>query len=266
MVSKNTIYQVDAFTAEPFKGNSAGVMFADKNTKAKRMQAIAMEMKLSETAFIIPGKECFNIRYFTPAAEVPLCGHATLAAAHIIYSLGLRKLGENIIFRAKGGDLSVKKEGGFIAMDFPQYPIKKIKINKGFKKIIGFEPKEMYSSSYNWVIAIAGSDCEILEAAPDFEKAKAQGLGHLIITAKSTVKSMDFCLRCFAPSLGVNEDPVTGSAHCALTPLWNNKTGKTIFNSIQLSKRGGVLKTAIINDGIEIRGKAVTIFKAELLA
>ena len=265
MSDDNTIYQVDAFTGVPYKGNPAGVMFVEKNTKSSRMQDIAVEMNLSETAFIIPGKDCFNIRYFTPASEVPLCGHATLAAAHIIYSLGLRNPGENILFRAKGGDLSVKKEGGWISMDFPQYPLKKMNMRKNFKKIIGFQPKEMYSSSYNWVIALAGSDREIKEAAPDFERAKAQGLGHLMITAKSAVKGMDFSLRCFAPSLGVNEDPVTGSAHCALAPFWNMKTGKTRFNSIQLSKRGGILKTAINNDRVEIKGKAVTVFKAELL-
>lgn len=265
MITNRIIYQVDAFTDEEFKGNPAGVMISDKNLETGWMQNMALEMNLSETAFIIPDGNDFCIRYFTPLNEVPLCGHATLASAHIIYSLGLRKGDEKIIFKAKETVLIIRKEADWIAMNFPQYPINKINTPADFKNIVGFEPIDVYSSSYDWILAVSNSEKEIAEAAPDFEQLKLNGLGHMIITAKSEKTGIDFVLRCFAPSVGVNEDPVTGSAHCALTPLWGHKTGKTEFNSFQLSKRTGKLNVRLDKGRVEIRGKAVTVFKADLM-
>jgi len=258
------IYQVDSFTDEPFKGNPAGVMIIDEKTESEWMQSMAMEMNLSETAFIIPKEDHFRIRYFTPLREVPLCGHATLASAHIIYETGLVGKNEVIHFKAEGGELTVSRDATLIKMNFPKYPITKIKPIKAFKDTIGFEPVEMYTSLYDWVIAVAKSPEEILKAKPDFEAMKKNGLGHLMITAKSDTKDFDFVSRCFAPISGINEDPVTGSAHCALTPLWHEKTGKSEFNSFQMSKRTGKLNVKLINDRVEISGKALTIFKAEL--
>ncbi len=132
-------------------------------------------------------------------------------------------------------------------MNFPRYPLTKIDITRNFKEIIGFEPVEIYSSSYNWKIAIAHTEDDILKAAPNFEIMKAKGLGSLMITAKSNTKNFDFVVRCFVPMLGINEDPVTGSAHCALTPLWAEKLGKQELNSLQLSKRTGKLRVKLIN-------------------
>jgi len=264
MINKKTIYQVDSFTDEPFKGNPAGVMIVDKQTESDWMQNIALEMNLSETAFIIPQKDYFEIRYFTPTKEVPLCGHATLASAHILYELGIVKAEDKILFKALGGDLTIKKEGDWIVMNFPAYPITKIENPHDFKETIGFEPIETYSSLYDWVIVIAQTEEDILKAKPDIDKMKTNGLGHLMITAKSNSKNTDFVLRCFAPLSGINEDPVTGSAHCALTPLWSEKSGKKEMNSFQLSKRTGQLKVKLIQDRVEIKGKAITIFQAEL--
>ena len=266
MAKKNIIYQVDAFTGVPFKGNPAGVMIVNNKMKAARMQEIASEMNLSETAFVIPDGRNFKIRYFTPAREVSLCGHATLASAHVIYSIGMCKPGGTIHFKAKGGMLSVINDNNWITMNFPVYPLKKAAPPANFKTIVGFKPIEMFLSSYDWVVAIARSDNEVLSANPDFEALKASGLGHMLITAKSIRKGIDFSVRCFAPSLGVNEDPVTGSAQCALTPLWNMKTGKTVFNVLQLSKRGGRLRTALVDDRVLISGKAVIVLKADMLA
>lgn len=259
-----TIYQVDAFTDTHFKGNPAGVMIIDNNFPSEMMQNLAMEMNLSETAFIIPDGNEFRIRYFTPTREVPLCGHATLASAHIIYELGLKKTTESIVFKADGGELTITKQGDWIAMNFPAYPLTVMDIPSGFSETIGFEPLEMYSSIYDWVIAVAASEAEILSAAPDFERMKTNGPGHLMITAKGEQADRDFVLRCFAPLAGINEDPVTGSAHCALTPLWHRKTGKAEFNSLQLSKRTGRLKVRLIADRVEIKGQAITLFEAEL--
>ncbi len=258
------LYQVDSFTNQPFKGNPAGVMVVNTNTSQDWMQNIAMEMNLSETAFIIPQKDYYQIRFFTPQSEVPLCGHATLASAHILYETRLVGLKEIIHFKAKGGDLTVSREETWIKMNFPKYPLTKIENTKNFKEIIGFEPVEMYTSLYDWVIAVANSEEEILKAEPDFEAMKKNGLGHLMITAKSETKDVDFVSRCFAPSLGINEDPVTGSAHCALTPYWSEKLGKTELNAYQLSQRTGKLKVKLTNDRVEISGQAITIFKAEL--
>ena len=261
---KSTIYQVDAFTDQPFKGNPAGVMIIDESITDEWMQNMAAEMNLSETAFIIPTGTDFRIRYFTPTNEVPLCGHATLASAHIIYETGLRKENETIRFKASGGELSIKKDADLIVMNFPTYPITRIGVPNGFKEIIGFEPIETYSSIYNWIIAVAGTEDEIRKAEPVFADMIAKGIGHLMITAKSNSTENDFVLRCFAPGLGINEDPVTGSAHCALTPLWADKLGKTEMDSFQLSKRTGKLKVKLVGDRVEIKGKAITIFVAEL--
>lgn len=259
------IYQVDAFTDEPFKGNPAGVMLCDKFPAVELMQHIAMEMNLSETAFVMPDGGGFQIRYFTPVREVPLCGHATLASAHMIYELGLKELHDTIGLKAKGAELTVCWDKGWLSMNFPAYPLKKINTPAVFKETVGFEPVETYSSSYDWIIAVADSKIAIEQAKPDFEKMRMNGLGHLMITAKSDSDKTDFVVRCFAPIFGVNEDPVTGSAHCALTPLWSEKLGKQEMNSLQLSKRTGKLNVKMAeNDRVEIKGKAITVFKAKL--
>jgi PhzF family phenazine biosynthesis protein len=149
-------------------------------------------------------------------------------------------------------------------MNFPEYPLKKIDIPGSFKEIVGFEPVEVYESSFDWIVAVAGSEAAIEKAKPDFEKMLTIG-GHLMITAQSSLPQTDFVVRCFAPIAGINEDPVTGSAHCALTPLWSEKLNKLEMNSLQVSKRTGKLKVKIAeNNRVEISGKAVTVFEAEL--
>jgi PhzF family phenazine biosynthesis protein len=260
----NTIYQVDSFTSVPFKGNPAGVMIVDEHFPAEKMQQLATEMNLSESAFIIPDGNEFRIRYFTPNREVPLCGHATLASGHILYELGIKEADESIVFKAEGGELTLTKQGDWIAMNFPAYPLTKMDIPSDIKTSIGFEPLEMYSSIYDWVIAVAASESDILHAQPNLERIKTNGLGHLMITAKGEQSDRDFVLRVFAPLAGIDEDPVTGSAHCALTPLWHAKTGKTEFNSYQLSKRTGRLKVKLLNDRVEIKGQAITVFQVDL--
>jgi len=264
MIKNRTIFQVDAFTDEPFKGNPAGVMIITEDVSSDWMQNVAMEMNISATAFIFPRENDFQIRYFTPTNEEPLCGHATLASSHIIYELGLKAINETIKFKAEGADLTIKKENEWIVMDFPKYPIQKTDIHKDFKHLVGFEPIEMYSSIYGWVIAIAENENDILNSNPDFALLNENGLGHMMITSKSDSKQADFVVRCFAPKNGVKEDPVTGSAHCALTPLWSKKLGKMEFDSLQLSQRTGRLKVKLNGDRVEIKGKAMTIFEAQM--
>lgn len=175
MTKNKTIYQVDAFTDKPFKGNPAGVMIVTEEISSDWMQNIALEMNLSETAFVFQRENDFQIRYYTPTKEVPLCGHATLASSHIIYELGLKAGHETIQFKAKGADLTVKRENDWIMMDFPTYPIQKTDIHKDFKHLVGFDPIEMYASIYDWVIAVAETESEILNSEPDFTLLPEKG-------------------------------------------------------------------------------------------
>ncbi|MBN2261908.1 MAG: PhzF family phenazine biosynthesis protein [Prolixibacteraceae bacterium] len=262
--NRNTIWQVDAFTQEPFKGNPAGVMIVYHDFSEGKMQQIAAEMNLSETAFLIPEADHFVIRYFTPTNEVDLCGHASLASAHIIFETGLRNQHETVLLKAKGADLEISKNGDFIKMVFPRYNLNPIETPNGFSNLLGFEPVEVYSSNYDWVVAVAANETDILNTSPDFGKLKSTPFANLMITAQSRSYPADFVVRCFAPNDGINEDPVTGSAHCALTPLWANKLGKTELDSMQLSARTGKLKVRLANNKVEIMGKAITVFEAKL--
>lgn len=264
--NQNTaLYQVDAFTTEKFKGNPAAVMLVDEMPSDSLMQNIAMEMNLSETAFVEQlDKNEFRIRFFTPSTEIQLAGHPTLASAHILYDKAIVPINEKITFISNDATLEVEKNGECISMSFPKYPLTKIESNPILNNIIGFEPLELYRSNYNWIIAVANNVEEIKNCTPNFSQLLENDLGHLMITAKSQSGIEDFVVRCFAPVMGVNEDPVTGSAHCALTPLWAKKLNKTKLKSLQLSKRTGRLDLELVDDKVLILGNAVTVFEASL--
>jgi PhzF family phenazine biosynthesis protein len=239
-------------------------MLVDADFSEDLMQQLAMEMNLSETAFVFPEGDNYRIRYFTPTKEVALCGHATLASAHIMYEKAIVKESDPIVFIASGGTLHINKNKEFLVMNFPQYKLEKVDISLDFSNLVGFEPVEIYSSSYGWIILVAATAEEILQAKPVVELLTANGLGHLMITAQGLQDNIDFVLRCFAPISGINEDPVTGSAHCALSPLWASKLKKTELVSKQVSQRTGDLKTRIVGERVEIMGQAVTVFEARL--
>lgn len=265
-MSDSTLYQVDAFTDIPFRGNPAWVMILSKPIDNDAwMQSIANEMNLSETAFIEKTDEWyFSIRYFTPTKEIPLCGHATLASAHILYELGLVNIKENILFKTHDRELVISHEEEGIVLNFPLYSLHEANAPKEFSRMIGFEPREFYTSDYDWKIAI-GSEEDIWTAEPKFDSLTELGLGHLMITAESNDPDYDYIVRCFVPMMGINEDPVTGSAQCALAPLWNRKTGKTSFRVKQVSKRWWDLGVALMENAVKIIGRAVTVMKIELL-
>ena len=258
------IYQVDAFTAEPFRGNPAGVCFLDKEASKKWMQNVAAEMTLSETAFIVKSGKKYRIWYFTPESEIPLCGHATLSSAHIMYETGIVEKDKTIIFNSATGELSVRKSGNWIIMNFPAYKVERMQIPSVAEKLLGIKPEELYKTSHGWTLALYHNEEDVRNLKPDFGRMKDSPFGDLIVTAPSEDTNFDFCVRCFAPAVGINEDPVTGSAHCALTPFWHDKTGRDEFISRQVSKRSGILKVALKGDRVEIAGHAKTIFKAEL--
>lgn len=264
MKTKKIIYQVDAFTTIPFKGNPAGVCILDREPDATWMQNIAMEMNLSETAFVFPGENCRIIRFFTPIAEMKLCGHATLSTSHILYETGTVKSNDEIRFSSKAGGLVIMKHGDWITMNFPAYTLEKMAITDEFKKVTGSIPEELYKAGFGWTLALMKSEKEVKSMKPDFSMMKGSVFGDLIVTSESEDPNYDFCVRCFAPGVGIDEDPVTGSAHCALAPFWSEKKGKTDFNSHQVSKREGILKVSLKDDRVEISGQAKTIFKAEL--
>jgi PhzF family phenazine biosynthesis protein len=265
MKSYQTIYQVDAFTNEPFRGNPAGVCIMDHEPSAKWMQNIAMEMNLSETAFVFFREGKRNIRYYTPEAEIQLCGHATLSASHILYETGEIKGHEQIILECRAGELIIKKEGAWITMNFPSYPLTQVEVTPEFRRITGIDPVELYEAGHGWTLVLLKNEAAIRNLSPNLALMKDSKFGDLIATAVSDDPAFDFCVRCFAPALGINEDPVTGSAHCALAPFWSGRTEKKEFISHQVSKREGILKVALKGDRVDISGQAVTIFKAKLL-
>ncbi len=263
MTNNKIIYQVDSFTDQVFKGNPAGVQFVDHKVDEVGMQQMAMEMNLSETAFVTPNGSSYDIRFFTPNTEIALCGHATLASAHVMYEVGMVPKNESIYFNAKGGKLKINKDSDGIKMVFPKYGLNEITVPANFKELVGFEPLAVYESDH-WVVAVAEDENSIVNATPTIDQLPKNGLGNLLITANSNQKDVDYVVRCFAPASGIDEDPVTGSAQCALVPLWHLRTGKTSFNAIQVSERTGKLKLKLIDENIEIKGEAVTVFKAEL--
>ena len=265
MIEKRTIYQVDAFTSEPFKGNPAAVCLTESFTSNDWMQNVAAEMNLSETAFIIRKNGEIRIRFFTPAAEVSLCGHATLSSAHILYEMGLFVPGDEIIFKSKAGDLKATKTDEWITLDFPAFAIKQSSIPQKLNEAIGVNSMEAWNSDYGWVLIRVGTEQEVREAKPDFSMMVKENIGHVMITAPSDSSEFDFVVRCFAPVIGIDEDPVTGSAHCALVPYWSMKTGNKDFISHQISKREGILKLRLQGDRVLISGQAKTIFVADLL-
>jgi len=264
MEKLKTIYQVDAFTTKPFKGNPAAVCILDKEPDAEWMQNIAMEMNLSETAFVFHDNGKRNIRFFTPEAEMKLCGHATLSASHILYETGIIPAEGIIELHSKAGMLIIRKDGDWITMNFPAYLLEKRPIPELFIKLTGIKPAELYNAGSGWTLALLNNEEDVRNMKPDFTAMRNSEFGDLIVTAESSDPAFDFCVRCFAPAVGINEDPVTGSAHCALVPFWNSRTGKTTFNSHQVSKREGILNVALKGDRVEISGQAVTVFRADL--
>lgn len=265
MKHKLTVYQVDAFTNKPFRGNPAGVFIGDNEPSEEWMQSIAMEMNLSETAFVFMANGRRNIRFYTPESEVKLCGHATLSASHILYETRTVKPGEGIVFSSKSGDLSAKKNGDWITLDFPAFPLVKTEITPEFRRITGMNPLELYEAGHGWTLALMKNEEAVRNIVPNLSLMKNSKYGDMIVTAASSDPEFDFCVRCFAPAVGIDEDPVTGSAHCALVPFWSERTGKKDFNSHQVSKREGILKVSLKGNRVEISGQAVTVLRGELM-
>ena len=258
------LFQVDAFAAKAFTGNPAAVCLLEEEAEWKWMQSVAAEMNLSETAFLLPQNDGFGLRWFTPTTEVDLCGHATLASAHVLWEEG--QLAQNDIarFHTRSGLLTAKLQNDWIELDFPSTPADPIESPAGLSDLIGSDPKYVGRSRFDLLIELTDAE-ELSELDPDFMGLSSLPVRGFIVTAKSGVPEYDFLSRFFASATGVREDPVTGSAHCALAPYWAKKLGKTEMTAFQASKRGGVVKVKLAGDRVLLHGQAVTIMRGELV-
>ncbi|MGQ8338565.1 PhzF family phenazine biosynthesis protein [Sunxiuqinia sp. A32] len=257
---KLPIFQVDAFASETFKGNPAAVIPLKEWLPDKTMQKIAMENNLSETAFFVPTKAGFEIRWFTPLAEVDLCGHATLATAHVIFNeAGFNK--DTLEFGSRSGKLSVRKVGDKLQLNFPSDMVSKVELPEFVLKGIGGKPLETYMGKTDYLLFFESEE-EVKNLAPNHYMLQESGARGVIATAKGS--EVDFISRFFAPGVGIDEDPVTGSAHTTLTPFWSQKLEKKEMKALQVSSRGGELDLTLEDDRVLIAGKAITYLRGEI--
>ena len=255
------LYQVDAFTDQLFSGNPAAVCPLEDWLEADLMQAIAAENNLAETAFIIPGPDKVKIRWFTPTVEVDLCGHATLASAYVLLNcLNYEK--DSIAFSSpRSGDLKVMREGDILFLDFPTDKISSCDCPPSLSSGIGLEPIEVYKGLTDYIVII-GTEQELLQIKPDFKEIEKLDARGLVVSAKGD--QVDFVSRFFAPQSGIDEDPVTGSAHTSLIPIWSEKLGKMEMRAKQISKRGGDLICFYEGERCKIGGSARLYLTGEI--
>jgi len=261
MQQKLTLYQVDAFTDKLFHGNPAGVCILNKWFELSVMQQIAEENNLPETAFIVQKKDEVEIRWFTPTVEVDLCGHATLASAHVLFSYYTPGINLIHFFSPRSGYLDVERKKEWLTLNFPKDIYTKIEIPEVLINAFQKTPIEAFRGKSDFLL-IYGSQRDIEEMNPDLAMIASIGGRGVIVSAPGT--TVDFVSRFFAPQSGINEDPVTGSAHTTLTPYWSHKTGKTTLTALQLSKRGGELVCELAGQRVLISGKAVTYMIGEI--
>ncbi len=253
-------YQVDAFTNEMFKGNPAGVCPLNSWLSEEKMQAIAKENNLSETAFFVKNNQQFDIRWFTPSSEIDLCGHATLATAHILFTeLGFEA--NKIMFNSKSGTLTVEKKDNWYTLNFPSEKIEEIEIPEILKKAFNVPILKCYKGKWKCLVELK-DETAITALTPNFNLLKQLEFYGVIVTSKGD--SSDFVSRFFAPKIGINEDPVTGSAHTLLIPFWANKLNKQNLTAYQLSERIGFLKCQNFEERVEMSGQAITYLKGQI--
>jgi PhzF family phenazine biosynthesis protein len=244
---------VDAFSAEPFRGNPAAVCLLEDAGDARWMQAVAAEMNLAETAFVVSRADGYDLRWFTPACEVDLCGHATLATGYVVFTHDGWK-GEAVEFASRSGVLRVKRDGEMFVLDFPADVVRTAETTECLVEAIGRERAECLKGKTDYLLVYPCED-DVRALTPDFVDLAMVPARGVIVTAPG--KDVDFVSRFFGPQVGINEDPVTGSAHTTLTPYWARRLEKTELSARQLSKRGGSLRCRLAGDRVEIAGRAV---------
>ncbi len=259
--------QVDAFTDRPFRGNPAAVCLLEEGRDSEWMQAVAAEMNLSETAFVWPVGDGFDLRWFTPAVEVDLCGHATLAAAHALWSEGLVPGDGRISFQTRSGLLTAARRSDLIELDFPATVASPANLQADqiadLGNALGVEPDYVGRSVFDLLVVVGAEDV-LRGLRPDFPRLRELAVRGIAVTSRSGDPRFDFVSRFFAPGVGIDEDPVTGSAHCCLGPYWCEQLGKTEMKAFQASQRGGVVNVRVAGERVLLGGHAVTVFRAEL--
>lgn len=258
------IVQVDAFTNRPFAGNPAAVCVLPAPRDERWMQDVAREMNLSETAFLEREDDGYRLRWFTPAAEVALCGHATLASAHVLWEDGHLPRGRQARFHTKSGLLTADAKGDWIELDFPATPAAPTPPPDGLADALGATPRWVGRSRFDYLLEVESEEV-VRMLRPDFSALERVAARGIMVTSRAATAGYDFVSRFFAPQSGVNEDPVTGSAHCALAPFWSERLKRTEMVAYQASPRGGVVRVRLAGDRVVLGGQAVTVLRGELI-
>lgn len=262
---KQSIVQVDAFTAEPFRGNPAAVCVLTKSRSPQWMQSVAQEMNLSETAFLTPQADGYHLRWFTPTTEVPLCGHATLASAHVLWTEGYLSKDKIARFHTLSGLLTAVWRENWIELNFPVNHSEVIATPVELEQALDVSIKTTSINSLGYLVELESADL-VKNLQPNFALLKTLTLGNAIVTSTASDSEYDFISRFFAPGLGIDEDPVTGAAHCCLAPFWRARLLKESFLAYQASSRGGVVKVRYAGDErVYLSGQAVTVMRGELI-
>ena len=257
------IVQVDAFTNRPFAGNPAAVCVLKEAAAGQWMRDVAREMNLSETAFLFPENGGFGLRWFTPAVEVDLCGHATLASAHVLWEDAYLAPGVQARFHTRSGLLLADRSGDWIELDFPATSALPSGPPPGLLAALGAPAKVVTRNRFDYLLEL-DSEETVRALTPDFSALRGLEARGVIVTARASTAGFDFVSRFFAPTVGVDEDPVTGSAHCALGPYWGERLGKSEMTGCQVSARGGTVRVRLAGDRVILGGQAVTVMTAEL--
>lgn len=258
-----TLIQVDAFTNKRFSGNPAAVCVLNEPADEKWMQNVAAEMNLSETAFLYPQEEGYNLRWFTPAVEVDLCGHATLASAHVLWELQYLDVGTQAKFYTRSGLLTAERQGNWIELNFPKNSPEPASAPALLEQALGVELKYVGKNKFDYLVEVDSEEA-LRQMQPDFVLLKTLPVRGIIVTCVSASHEYDFVSRFFAPAAGINEDPVTGSAHCCLAPFWSQRLHKNEFVAYQASARGGVVRVRLAGERVYLGGQAVTVLRGEL--
>ena len=257
------IFQVDAFTDKAFAGNPAAVCILTEPRDDAWMQDLAREMNLSETAFLSRQEDGFNLRWFTPALEVALCGHATLASAHILWEIGLVSPEEPARFHTLSGLLTAERKGDWIELNFPATPDQPATAPPRLEQALGLTPKYTGKSKFDYLFEVETED-SVRNLKPDFTLLKTIQVRGVMVTSRAASSGYDFVSRFFAPGSGIDEDPVTGSAHCCLGPFWSQRLGKDELIAYQASRRGGTVRVRVSGERVYLSGQAITILGGEL--
>jgi PhzF family phenazine biosynthesis protein len=258
------VTQVDAFTAVPFRGNPAAVLILDEARGDAWLQDVAREMNLSETAFLRREGDAWRLRWFTPTVEVDLCGHATLASAHVLWESARLEEREEARFETRSGRLTARRAGAWIEMDFPAEAPIAAEPPAGLVEALGVTPLHIARNRMDYLVEV-GTEAEVRAAAPSIGALRSVETRGVILTAPSAGPDCDFVSRFFAPAVGVDEDPVTGSAHCALAPFWAERTGRSELVGYQASARGGHVRVRVNGTRVILAGQAVTVLRGELI-